>query len=232
MSDTTTLNQQIRLQLEEWAEPKLKSFSSGLIPGEERILGVRLPKLRMLAKKLAKGDWQTYLREARDDSLEEILLQGMTLGNVNADFDAIEPYLTGFLPKIDNWSVCDSTCASLKVALREPERVWEYLLPCLRSEEPFRVRFGVVMLLDYFLTEEYIDRVLQELDGIRLEHYYVRMAVAWNLSMCYVKFPERTEGFLEENHLDDWTYNKAIQKIMESRQVSGTDKARLRNRKR
>lgn len=232
MNNTTNLNQQIREQLEEWAEPQLKIFSSGLIPGEERILGVRLPKLRIYAKKLAKGDWRTYLREARDDSLEEILLQGMTLGYVKADFNVIQPYLTAFLPKIDNWSVCDSTCATLKIALREPERVYEYLLPCLHSTEPFRVRFGVVMLLNYFLTEEYIDRVLQELDGIRLEHYYVRMAVAWNLSMCYVKFPERTEGFLDNNHLDDWTYNKAIQKILESRQVDSTVKVQLRNRKR
>lgn len=232
MNNTTNLNQQIREQLEEWAEPQLKTFSSGLIPGEERILGVRLPKLRIYAKKLAKGDWRTYLREARDDSLEEILLQGMTLGYVKADFNIIEPYLTAFLPKIDNWSVCDSTCATLKIALREPERVYEYLLPCLHSAEPFRVRFGVVMLLNYFLTEEYIDRVLQELDGIRLEHYYVRMAVAWNLSMCYVKFPERTEGFLDNNHLDDWTYNKAIQKILESRQVDSAVKVQLCNRKR
>lgn len=227
-----TLNQQIRDTLEEWAELKLQSFSAGLIPGEEHVLGVRLPKLRSYARELAKGDWRTYLREARDDSMEETILQGMTLGYVKADFDTIEPYLTSFVPKISNWAVCDSTCATLKIAKKEPERVWQYLKQYLASEEEFSIRFAVVMLLNYYIVEEYIDAVLAIMEGIHHKGYYVKMAVSWNLSVCYVCFPEKTMHFLEVTKLDDWTYNKAIQKMLESYRVSRDDKKVLRAMKR
>ena len=80
------LNEKIRQQLMEWAEPDFGTFSAGLIPGEKHVLGVRLPLLRSYAKELAKGDWQTYLSQASDDSMEETMLQGMTLGYVKSDF--------------------------------------------------------------------------------------------------------------------------------------------------
>lgn len=225
-------NQKIRLQLKEWADPKLGAFSSGLIPGETKVLGVRLPLLRSYAKELAKGDWQAYLKEAEDTCMEETVLQGMTLGYVKSDFAGIRPYLDAFVPKIKNWSVCDSTCAGLKIAGKEPETVWEYLQPYLHSEEEFYIRFGVIMLLDHFITEDYIDRVLQEMDKIHFDAYYVKMAVAWNLSVCFVKFRDKTLAFLKQNHLDDWTHNKTIQKIRESRRVTAEDKELLQKLKR
>ena len=210
------LNEKIRQQLMEWAEPDFGTFSAGLIPGEKHVLGVRLPLLRSYAKELAKGDWQTYFSQASDDSMEETMLQGMTLGYVKSDFAGIRPYLDAFLPKIKNWSVCDSTCASLKIARKEPGAVLEYLLPYLRSDEEFFIRFGVVMLLDHFITEA----------------YYVKMAVAWNLSVCFVKFRDKTLSYLRTNHLDDWTYNKTIQKIRESYRVTKEDKEMLLKMKR
>lgn len=226
------LNEKIRQQLMEWAETDFDTFSAGLIPGEKHVLGVRLPLLRSYAKELAKGDWQTYLLQASDDSMEETMLQGMTLGYVKSDFAGIRPYLDAFLPKIKNWSVCDSTCASLKIARKEPEAVLEYLLPYLRSDEEFFIRFGVVMLLDHFITEDYIDLVLEEVDKIHQEAYYVKMAVAWNLSVCFVKFRDKTLSYLRTNHLDDWTYNKTIQKIRESYRVTKEDKKMLLKMKR
>jgi len=195
------LNEKIRQQLMKWAEPDFGTFSAGLIPGEEHVLGVRLPLLRSYAKELAKGDWQTYLSQASDDSMEETMLQGMTLGYVKSDFAGIRPHLDAFLPKIKNWSVCDSTC-------------------------------GVVMLLDHFITEDYIDCVLEEMDKIHQDAYYVKMAVAWNLSVCFVKFRDKTLSYLRTNHLDDWTYNKTIQKIRESYRVTKEDKEMLLKMKR
>jgi hypothetical protein len=164
--------------------------------------------------------------------MEETMLQGMTLGYVKSDFAGIRPYLDAFLPKIKNWSVCDSTCASLKIASKEPEAVLEYLLPYLRSDEEFFIRFGVVMLLDHFITEDYIDLVLEEMDKIHQDAYYVKMAVAWNLSVCFVKFRDKTLSYLRTNHLDDWTYNKTIQKIRESYRVTKEDKEMLLKMKR
>lgn len=164
--------------------------------------------------------------------MEETMLQGMTLGYVKSDFTGIRPYLDAFLPKIKNWSVCDSTCVSLKIARKEPEAVLEYLLPYLRSDEEFFIRFGVVMLLDHFIMEDYIDLVLEEMDKIHQDAYYVKMAVAWNLSVCFVKFRDKTLSYLRTNHLDDWTYNKTIQKIRESYRVTKEDKEMLLKMKR
>lgn len=225
-------NEQIRRTLEELAEKEYGEFSSGLIPGEKRMLGVRLPKLREIAKELAKGDWKDYLENARDDSMEETLLQGMTLGYVKASFADIQPYLDTFVPKINNWSVCDSSCATLKIAKKEPEAVWEYLQKYLGSAQEFEIRFGVVMILNHFISKEYMERIFAWMDQIHHPGYYVKMAVAWNLSVCYVKYPKETWEYLKICKLDDWTYNKAIQKMLESYRVSEADKAELRSRKR
>ncbi len=225
-------NRRIRAELEALAEEEYGKFSSALVPGEENMLGVRLPKLRELAKKLAKEDWKDYLEHAKDDSMEETLLQGMTIGYVKASFLEINPYLDAFVPKINNWSVCDSSCTTLKIAKKEPEAVWEYLQKYLDSEQEYEIRFGVVMILCHFIREEYIGRIFEWMDKISHPGYYVKMAVAWNLSVCYVKYPKETLKYLENCKLDDWTYNKAIQKMTESYRVSSEDKVMLRQMKR
>ena len=225
-------NMEIRQRLEELAEEKYGSFSAALIPGETKLLGVRIPKLREIAKELAKQDWQSYLEHARDDSMEEILLQGLVIGYVKAPFEERKPYLDVFVPKINNWSVCDVTCATLKIAKKQPHEVWEYLQPYLASEREFEIRFGLVMLLDHYITEEYLPKIFDWLDRITHPGYYVKMAAAWNLSVCYIKYPKETMAYLQENKLDDWTYNKAIQKMTESYRVSAEDKKRLRSMKR
>ena len=96
----------------------------------------------------------------------------------------------------------------------------------------FVARFGIVMLLDHFITDTYIDEVLQVLDEVSHDGYYVKMAVAWAISVCYVKFEKETMALLLDNALDDFTYNKSLQKITESFRVSKEDKARIRKMKR
>lgn len=226
-------NEEITAYLLENAEEKLRDFSGSLIPGRAApLLGVRLPKLRQLAKRLAKEDWRNYLESAKDDYMEETMLQGFTLGYVKAEFDELAPYLEKFVKKIDNWSVCDSTCTTLKIARRQPQKVREWLQQYLDSEQEFEVRFAIVMLLAHYITEEYIDDVLEQMNRFRHDGYYAKMAAAWNLSVCFVKFPQKTYRFLEDCSLDDWTYNKAIRKTLESYRVDPEDKDRLRSMKR
>ena len=218
----------LRLELEALAEPEFQAFSSRLMPGVEGILGVRLPILRRIAKGIAKGDWKQYLEEAADDSYEEILLQGMVLGYAKGTLADKEPYLRLFIPKINNWSACDSFCAGLKLAKEEPEAMWEFLQPYLHSREEYEIRFGVVMLLDYYIRPEYLEQSFQILEEIAHPAYYVRMAVAWALSMYYVAFPKETEAFFQRMSLDAWTYDKALQKIIESRQIGEETRKELR----
>ena len=150
---------------------------------------MRLPKLRKIAGKVCRCRGTGYLLNAWDGTYEEIMLQGMVIGCLKEPFETVLPFIRAFLPKIDNWSVCDSFCCSLKIARREPEAVWEFVTECLRSERPYTVRFAVVMLLNYYVDEAHLPQVLCALDGIKSDFYYVRMAVAWAVSVCFVKFP-------------------------------------------
>lgn len=225
-------NQEIRIYLEEIAEPKYRDFSSGLIPDCTPMLGVRIPKLRDLAKKLAKEDWRTYLKEARDDSFEEICLQGLVIGYAKADIDEILAYAAAFIPKICDWSVNDVFCATFKIARKYREKVWDFLMQYKDSPKEFEQRVVAVMLMDHFLEEAYIERVLAVWDELNHEGYYCKMGVAWGIATAYAKFPEQTHAYLLDNHLDDYTYNKAIQKMIESYRITPEQKEVLRGMKR
>ena len=192
--------------------------------GKYAYLGVRLPLLRSLARQLAKEEWKTYLCHAVDDSYEEVMLQGMVLGYARGDLQEKRKFLETFIPKINNWSVCDSVCSTIKLARSQPEEFWEFLQQYLNSREEFQIRFGLVQLLDYYVNETYLERVLEAVQQVQQEAYYVNMAQAWAISICYREFPEATLPVLKKNTLNDFTHNKAIQKITESLKVSGEKK--------
>lgn len=214
------------------ADPEYQKFHAKLCPGMKNNLGVRTPQLRTLAKELAKGDFREYLKQAKDDSYEEILLQGMVIGYAKMDLDERFSRISSFVPKIDNWATCDLFCNSLSFAKKFPDAVWDFVSTFLTAEQTYHVRFGVVMLLDYFITESYVDAVFSLLDSISHPDYYVKMAVAWAVSICYIRFPQKTLYFLQNNHLDDFTYQKSLQKIRESTRVSPMEKEVLKKMKR
>ena len=222
----------IRRQLEEMADEAYRKFASPLIPNVDNLLGVRLPELRRLAKSIARNDWRSFLRHDDNRYFEETMLQGMVIGYVRTDIEELLQHTAAFVLRIDNWSVCDSFCAGLKFAKAHRRRVWEFLQPYLASDREFEIRFGVVMLLMYFADDEYIDRVLEWCGRIRHDGYYAKMAVAWAISVCFVRDPVRTLAWLEESAPDDFTHNMAIRKIIESRRVDADTKNRLRGMKR
>lgn len=223
-------NTEIRTMLKEMAEPDFQKFSSSLIPEilSGSVIGVRLPRLRKLAKQIAKEDWRTYLQTASDASFEEIMLQGMVIGYAKAGIQEILSCIDAFLPKIDNWSVCDSFCTGLKITKEHPEEMWAYIQTKLRSRRPYDIRFAVVMLIDYYIDDAHIEQAFSAMEQIHEDSYYVKMAVAWAVSMYYVYNPKYTETFLRHTTLDDFTYNKALQKICESRQVTKETKEKIR----
>lgn len=212
-----------------------KPFAESLHPGIDHVLGIRIPALRQLARQIAATDWQHYLRTASTHYMEERMLQGMVLGCIR--MDNVEDYLTRvaqFVPIINSWSVCDTFdfCGKQRFVDKHKERVWQFLEGWMRSEKEYEVRFGVVMAMSHYIDEAYIDRVLAWMDRIDHEGYYVKMAVAWALSVCYIKFPQSTMQLLRHNRLDDFTYNKALQKITESYRVSREDKEKIRSMRR
>lgn len=222
----------IRSELLGLSEAPYARFTASLIPGATGILGVRLPHLRKIAKRLARGNWKDYLDAPGKHHFEERMLHGMLIGTIPADIETVLAYTADFIPLIDNWSVCDSFCAGLTCARKHQQRVWDFLQPCLTSGNEYELRFGSVMLLDHYLNDEYISRVLHTLEGIRHEAYYVHMGIAWALSTAFVRYPELTLPLLQNGNLDKMTHNKTIQKIVESLRVPDDTKNFIRTLKR
>lgn len=216
------------------ADTEYKDFHSELCPGTSGILGVRVPILRKYAKELAKENWKENYLNIGNEYYEEIMLQGMMLGLSKINLEDILHYLEEFIPKIDNWAVCDITCSGLKFVKKNKEAVYEFLQKYLKSDKEFELRFAIVMLLDYYVVDEYVDNVIKILDCIEhTEYYYVKMAIAWTLSVIYVKYPDKALDYLKNgNNLDDDTYNKTLQKIIESNRVKKSEKNRMKKMKR
>ena len=219
--------------LNEYIDEKFKDFTSALIPGARPILGVRVPILRKLAKEIAKDDWQTYLKTAPEDTYEEVVIKGFVIGYAKAELKGLLPYIAEHIEKIDDWSLCDGFCSNLKVVEKHREEFLEFLLPYAKIDDEFKQRVVAVMLMTYYMTDDYIDMSLEVLDSLKNEKYYCKMSVAWAIATAWAKQREKTYCFMQEgnNTLDDWTYNKAIQKMLESYRVSDEDKDMLRKMK-
>lgn len=216
-------------------EEQYKEFTGALIPGARPIIGVRLPLLRKMAKEVAKGDWKEFLSTGPENYFEEVQVKGFVIGYAKGSYEELLPYIRNHVEKINDWSLCDSFCSSLKLVEKHREAfLTELLLPLAKQDEEFHQRVAAVLLMDYYLTEEYTDRALEILDSLKNGKYYCKMAVAWAVATAWTKQREKTCRYLQpgNNTLDDWTYNKAIQKMLESYRVSQEDKDMLRKMKR
>lgn len=215
----------IETLLEQNIDLTYRKFNENIIPGAKNMLGVRMPILRKIAKEIAKGDFHPFLSDPTIDSYEKLMLKGLVIGyakweSLDHFFDAVE----AFVPLIDNWAVCDCFCSGLKTTNKDPERMLALMERYIAREKEYEVRFAVIMLMDYYLTDSYINRTLEVLTSIKCNDYYVMMGLAWALSVAFIKFPELTKPILESQTLDKITHGKTIQKIVESYRVSNSDK--------
>lgn len=227
-----TTSQIIKQEILNAAEKDYKEFSASLIPNINNVIGVRIPVLRKLAKKLFKEYGENCLHPCQTEFMEEVMIRGMIIGLLKKEADDILDYIKNFVPQIDNWAVCDIFCGSLKFSIKNKEKVWKFIQPYLKSKKEYEIRFGLVMLLSYFIETDYLEKIFSILDNFKHEGYYAKMAAAWLLSMCYVKYPQETEFYLKNSKLDDWTYNKGIQKTCESLRIDKSTKQRLKIMKR
>lgn len=196
-----------------------------LNPTAKPALGVRIPKLRELAKRIAKEDYKWFLENNPLDTFELESLQAFVIGYAKDDIHVILNYMREFIPTIHDWSVNDSLCQTFKIARKYPKETFELLMEFKDSKKEFEVRVVAIMLMSQFLNDEYIDKVIEVLDSLYTDSYYSRMGVAWAVATIMAKYPTKCIAYMNSsnNHLDDWTYNKAIQKMKESFRVDKTD---------
>lgn len=210
-----------------------KKFYSRLCPGINNIIGVRVPILRKYAKQLlCEYDMEFLIDNIGNDYYEEIMLQGMIIGLYkDSNIEIILKYIKSFVPKIDNWAICDVFCSGLKITNKNKVMMWDFLQQYIVSDKEFEIRFAIVMILDYYIEEKYLQKVFDILDNIKHNGYYVKMAIAWAVSICVVKYYDNTLRYLQNCKLDNFTYNKSIQKAIESYRISDEQKNILRKMK-
>ena len=225
--------EKVREELFKNSEEKYKKFTEELIPETENILGVRTPILKNLAKKIIKeGRGEEYA--LCDDMYyhEEFIVQGMVIGFLKADFEEKRKFVEKFIPKIKNWAVCDNFCFVFKVPKKDKEKVWEFLEKYFVSKEEYEVRFAIIMSLKHFMCEKYLEKIFIKLDNLKNNNYYVQMGAAWVIAEGFTKYSEITLKYILKNNLDNFTHNKAIQKICESLRVDSRTKEYLKSLKR
>ncbi len=226
------MENKIRQELFAMQDLKYKEFHGSLCPDMDNIIGVRIPKLREYAKELYKNNNLEDIK-IEDKYYEELVIQGMLIGfQIKTPIEGVIKQVKEFVPKINSWAVCDTFCAGLKITKKYQTEMFKVIKEYLKSKQEYEVRFAIVMLLDYYINDQYIAQVLQILNNISLDKYYVQMANAWALSICLIKYYNKTLEFLKITKIDDFTYNKGIQKTIESYRITKEQKDYLRTLKR
>lgn len=206
------------------------------LPGR-RILGLHLPEMKQVAKKLAKRpDASTIIHAFEEEHIknrfgltyEETLIWGLTINALKCPLDERFQLLKTYIPVLDNWAVCDSFCCNAKWAIKVPSQtLWEFLLPYFQSKQEFEVRFAIVMAMCYLLKGEWLTLVFQELEKINLPSihseylslhtpYYVRMGIAWLLATSLAKYPDETRDFVNTSTLTEDVKKLYARKARES----------------
>ena len=213
----------------ERADGGYRDFQSKLIPSlpKESIIGVRTPALRALAKELKGSELAaSFLQELPHAYYDENQLHAILLSS-SKDYEECRELLERFLPYVDNWATCD--ILSPKVLRKRPEATLEAIQRWLGSTHSYTVRFGMEMLMSYYLDALFEPRFLAWVAADRSEEYYVRMMVAWFFATALAKQYEATLPFLEQGLLPEWTHKKTIQKACESYRITAEQKLYLRS---
>ena len=218
-------------RLFEMQDTGYRDFQRRLMPdiSKEKVIGVRTPALRKLAKELAgTEEAAAFISQLPHKYYEEDNLHTFLICEMK-DYDDCMAEVERFLPYIDNWATCD--CFTPKVFKKHRAEVYEKIKQWLGSAETYTVRFGIVTLMDYLKTD-FEKQMLSLVADIRSEEYYINMATAWYFSMALVWQYNAALPYLTEERLDKWTHNKSIQKATESRQIDDKTKEYLRTLKR
>ena len=195
----------------------------------DNIIGIRLPILKNIAKNIAKVDYMSFIKNNQHQYYEEIMLHGLVITYLKVSFEESVILFDDYIKFIDSWATCDSVVMNYKIVSKNLDFYLIKIKEYLSNKKTFIKRVGIVLLF-YYLNDKYIDSVLEISDSIVTTEYYVKMANSWLISICLIKYYDKTINFLKNCHLDDWTYNKALQKAIESNRIK--DKDFLRKMKR
>ena len=206
-----------------------RAFQTKLVPNipPETILGVRTPQLRTIAKEVFQSrEREAFLQDLPHRYYEENLIHFFVLSMVR-DFESCVREVEAFLPYVDCWPVSDQ--ATPKAFRKNHEKLLPYVKKWIASEQVYTARFGIRMLMNEYLGEDFREEYPELVASKRGEDYYLKMMVAWYFATALAKRYEETLPYLEEHKLEDWVHKKAIQKALESYRVTDAHKEYLKS---
>lgn len=194
-----------------------KDFTSKLTPGESNFIGITIPIMRNIAKDISKGDYKSFLK-IKCVYHEEKMIKGFVISKIS-DFNEYLSYMYEFIHDVDNWAICDCVVQSSKIFKKNLDFGWNFVEYCLNSNREYIIRVGIVLMLTYYINDNYIADVIKKATEVKFEAYYVKMAVAWLISVAFIKYSDLVIPILGKS-FDKFTNNKAISKIRDSFRVS------------
>ena len=210
---------------------KYRDMQIKIIPNIDpaSIIGVRTPELKKIAKEMYRsGEYRSFIKKLPHDHFEENQLHAFIICEMK-DPDECFDEVEHFLPYVDNWATCDQL--SPKIFKKNKDELIKHIKTWIGSDRTYTVRFGVGMLMQHFLDDDYDEKYPKMVAGLRSDEYYINMMIAWYFATALAKQYESVLPYIEENKLDDWTHNKAIQKSLESFRVTDEHKKYLRSLK-
>lgn len=194
-------------------------------------IGIRTPILKDIAKQVSKTNYIEFIKLNTLKTYEEKTIYGLLLGYLKIDFNILLNLINNYLVNIDNWATCDLTCANLKIFKKNKEIGFNYLKNKVNSNNIWIQRFVIVMFLDYFLCDEYIDDVLKAISSIDTNEYYVEMAMAWLLATAYINYQDKVLNLLKSSKISKNVTNLTIKKANESYRITKEKKKLIKNLK-
>ena len=203
---------------------KYKEFNSSIVLNSKyEMIGIRLPIMRDIAKKISKGNIENFLEYVQNKYYEEVMIQGLVISHIK-DEKLFNKYFKKYINKIDNWALCDSFCSSIKIVRNHEEKYLNEAIKLSLSKKEYISRVGLVIILNHFVKQDNITDIFDTLNKIQTDKFYINMAEAWLICEMYIKYPNETTSFLKNNNLNRFTQNKAISKIHDSYRVGKIEK--------
>lgn len=218
----------MRAELAKCADDKYREFVMRGVPSERPFLGVRVPQIREVTTRISANSLADFMM-VEPVAFEEVLERGMLVARL--PYPEMLKYFSSQVDYIDDWCTCDTFCSDLRpvVKAHREEFLEQKIESLLQDKREFAVRVGLVMLKCCYVDFDYLALIFDRVEGLtEREEYYIRMAIAWLVAECFIKFPEPTLAYLKMSHLPKWTFNKTISKICDSRRVESEVKEYLK----
>ena len=209
-------------------DEKYKEFHSKIVNNSKyEIIGIRSPISKNIAKEISKTNMEDYLDLEKGNYYEEVLIEGLVISKLK-DEKIFYKYFIKYIEKIDNWALCDSFSSSIKIVEKYQDKYFNICIDLINTNEEYKVRLGLVMILNHFINDENVKLIIKVIDNINSDKYYINMAVAWLIAEMYIKEKDITLEYIKKNNQNKFVQNKAISKINDSFRVTKEEKEMLK----